>query len=72
MNSLGFISTAGIHPYLAAARQAGVDSAAALRAVGIQPRTLEHPDLQIPGDRFEALIAAVSQTHLTLPTNREV
>ena len=61
MGPLGFVSAAGLRAYLAAARAAGVDSAGALTAAGIDPRVLDMPDLHVPGDRFEALIAELAE-----------
>ncbi|HCD75577.1 MAG TPA: AraC family transcriptional regulator, partial [Alcanivorax sp.] len=61
MGPLGFVSAAGLRAYLAAGRAAGVDSAGALTAAGIDPRALDLPDLHVPGDRFEALIAELAE-----------
>ena len=60
MGPLGFVSATGLRAYLAAARAAGVDNAGALTAAGIDPRALDLPDLHVPGDRFEVLIAELA------------
>ncbi|HIK74962.1 MAG TPA: AraC family transcriptional regulator [Alcanivorax sp.] len=60
MGSPGFVSSAGMRAYLAAARAAGVDNADALTAAGIDPRILGLPDVHVPGDRFAALITALA------------
>jgi len=61
MGPLGFISAAGLRAYLAAARAAGVDNAAALAAAGIDARTLDLPDIHVPGEHFQVLIEELAE-----------
>ena len=61
MGPLGFVSAVGMRAYLAAARAAGVDSAGALTAAGIDAGIAARPDAHVPGDRFQALIAELAE-----------
>jgi len=61
MEPLGFISAGGLRQYLASAQAAGVDTAAALTAAGIEPGQLSEPDTRLSGERFEPLVMELAR-----------
>ena len=48
-----------------------IDADALFRQSGFDPAHMSEPRMRYPKEAFHTLWAAVSYTHLTLPTNRE-
>lgn len=56
MNRKHFIRSAALSGYMQAARETGLDARAALRSVGLSPRSLRDPDLPISHDALLQLL----------------